>query len=83
LRQKTIYEYTRRDVPDSFELPKPLADFFLGQLDKYAGATDTTLQWLRYLRDAILNRQMTPDQAARESYCFPVSWRIRSASAWR
>jgi hypothetical protein len=39
-RQKTIY-----DVPDSFERPKPLADFFLGQLDKYAGATDTTLQW--------------------------------------
>ena len=26
--QKTIYEYTRRDVPYSFELSKPLADFF-------------------------------------------------------
>lgn len=25
-KQKTIYEYTRRDVADSFEIPKPLAD---------------------------------------------------------
>jgi len=33
-RQKTIYEYTRRDVQDSFELPKPLADFFIQQLGK-------------------------------------------------
>lgn len=65
--QKTIYEYTRRDVPDSFELPKRLADFFLQQADKYAGASDLTLQRLRYLRDAVLNRQMTPDQAAREA----------------
>lgn len=75
-RQKTIYEYTRRDVPDSFELPKPLADFFLRQLDKYAGATDTTLQRLRYLRDAVLNRQMTPDQAAREA----LGWRASLAT---
>lgn len=66
-RQKTIYEYTRRDVPDSFELSKPLVHFFIQQLDKYAGATDTTLQHLRYLRDAVLNRQLTPDQAAREA----------------
>jgi hypothetical protein len=62
--QKTIYEYTRRDVPDSFELSKPLADFFLLQVDKYVGATDVTLQHLRYLRDAVLNRQLTPKQAA-------------------
>jgi len=66
-RQKTIYEYTRRDVPDSFELPKSLADFFLQQIDKYADASDLTLQHLRYLRDAVLNRQSTPDQAAREA----------------
>jgi hypothetical protein len=66
-RQKTIYEYTRRDVPDSFELSKPLADFFIGQLDKYAGASDATLQHLRYLRDAVFNRQLTPEQAGREA----------------
>jgi len=42
-RQKTIYEYTRRDAADSFELPRPLFDFFLRQADKYAGASDLTL----------------------------------------
>ena len=66
-RQKNIYEYTRRDVPDSFELPKPLFDFFLSQVDKYAGASDATLQQLRYLREAVLLRQWTPEQAAREA----------------
>jgi hypothetical protein len=66
-RQKTIYEYTRRDVPDSFELPKPLFDFFLQQVDKYAGASDTTLQSLRYLREGVFLRTWTPEQAAREA----------------
>jgi hypothetical protein len=66
-RQKTIYEYTRHDVPDSFVISKPLADFFLQQIDKYAGASDSTLQRLRYLRDAILNRTWTPEQAARDA----------------
>jgi len=64
-RQKNIYEYTRRDVPSSFELPKPLFDFFLSQVDKYAGASDATLQQLRYLREAVLLREWTPEQAAR------------------
>lgn len=31
-RQKNIYEYTRRDVADSFEFPKPLFHFFLHQV---------------------------------------------------
>ena len=66
-RQKTIYEYTRRDVPDSFELPKPLAEFFLQQIDKYAGASDLTLQRLRYLRDAVLTKSASPEQAARDA----------------
>ena len=66
-RQKTIYEYVRRDIPDSFEIPQPLADFFLQQIDKYAGASDATLQRLRYLRDAILNRSSTPEQAASDA----------------
>jgi hypothetical protein len=39
-KQRTIYEYTRRDAPDSFEIPKPLFDFFLQQTDKYARASD-------------------------------------------
>jgi hypothetical protein len=66
-RQKTIYEYTRRDVPDSFELPKALFEFFLLQVDKYAGASDVTLQQLRYLREGVFLRSWSPEQAAREA----------------
>ena len=66
-RQKNIYEYTRRDVPDSFELPKHLFDFFLEQIDKYAGASDGTLQQLRYLRESVLRRTRTLDQAVAEA----------------
>jgi hypothetical protein len=66
-RQKTIYEYTRRDVPDSFELPKPLVDFFLKQIDIYAGASDATLQRLRYVREAVFLRSWTTEQAARDA----------------
>jgi hypothetical protein len=62
--QKTIYEYTRRDVPDSFEVPKPLFDFFLEQVDKYAGASDLTLQQIRYLREGVFLRSWSPEQAA-------------------
>lgn len=65
--QKTIYDYTRRDVPDSFELPKPLFDFFLVQLDKYAGSSTEALQQLRNLRDAVFQGTLTPEQAAREA----------------
>jgi hypothetical protein len=65
--QKTIYEYTRRDVPDSFELPKPLVDFVLKQIDIYAGASDATLQRLRYARDAVFVKTWTTEQAARDA----------------
>lgn len=63
-RQKAIYEYTRRDVPDSFGLPKALFDFFLVQMDKYGGASDLTLQQLRYLRGAVMVKKTTPEEAA-------------------
>ncbi len=66
-RQTTIYEYTRRDVPDSFELPKALFDFFLQQVDKYAGASEAGLQQIRYLRDAVFVKSLTPEEAAREA----------------
>jgi hypothetical protein len=65
--QKTIYEYTRRDVLDSFELPEPLFDYFVQQMDKYGGASDATLQQLRYLREGVFLRTWTPEQAAREA----------------
>ena len=66
-RQKNIYEYTRKDVPDSFEIPTPLFDFFLRQIDKYAGASADALQQIRNLRDAVLQKTVTPEQAAREA----------------
>ncbi|HEY6263560.1 MAG TPA: hypothetical protein VIW93_02050 [Candidatus Acidoferrum sp.] len=65
--QKTIYEYTRRDVPDSFEIPAPLVDFFLEQTDNYGGASDDTLQRLRYLREGVFLKQWTAEYAAREA----------------
>jgi hypothetical protein len=64
-RQKTIYEYTRRDVSDAYELPKTLFNYFIQQMDKYGGASDETLQELRYLREGVFLKSWTPDQAAR------------------
>lgn len=63
-KQKTIYDYTRRDVADSFEMPAALVQFFLRQIDRYAGASDSTLQRLRYLREAVFLKWMTPQEAA-------------------
>lgn len=66
-RQETIYDYTRRDVSDSFELPKPLFDFFLSQLDKYGGASTDVLQQVRNLRDSVFQGSRSPEEAAREA----------------
>ena len=66
-RQSTIYDYTRRDAPPSFVLPKPLFDFFTSQLEKYAGASEASLLQLRNLRDAVFNHSMTPAQARAEA----------------
>jgi hypothetical protein len=63
-RQKNIYEYTRRDVPDSFTLQPKLSEFFVQQVEKYAGASDSTVQQLRYLREAVLQKAWTPEQAS-------------------
>jgi hypothetical protein len=65
--QKSIHEYVRRDVSDSFELPKPLFDFFLMQVDKYAGASDVTLQRIRYLREGVFRGTWSPEAAARDA----------------
>lgn len=62
--QKTIFEYKRRDVADSFELPKPLFDFFLRQVDRYGGASDSTLQEIRYLREGVFLKSWTAEAAA-------------------
>lgn len=71
--QKTIYEYTRRDAPDAFALPKPLYDFFLQQAGKYGGASNAALQRLRYIREAVFLKAWTPEDAAREALRSPVA----------
>ncbi len=65
--QKTIFEYKRHDAPDSFEFPKPLYDFFLAQIDKYAGASDSTLQEIRYLREGVFLKSWTAEAAAHDA----------------
>jgi hypothetical protein len=65
--QKTIFEYQRSDVADSFELPKPLFDFFLQQVDKYSGASDSTLQEIRYLREGVFLKYWTAAIAAQDA----------------
>jgi hypothetical protein len=65
--QKTIFEYKRRDAPDSFELSSPLFDFFLQQIDKYAGASDSTLQEIRYLREGVFLKYWTAEAAAEDA----------------
>jgi len=62
--QKTIFEYKRRDVADNFELPRPLFDYFLQQVDKYAGASDSTLQEIRYLREGVFLKSWSAEVAA-------------------
>jgi hypothetical protein len=66
-QQKTIYEYKRRDVLDTYKLPKPLFDFFLQQVDKYAGASDSTLQEIRYLREGVFLKYWTAETAAQDA----------------
>ena len=65
--QKTIYEYTRRDVQDSYQIPTPLIDFFLRQVEKYGGASDATLQRLRYLRESVFLKHWSAERAASEA----------------
>jgi hypothetical protein len=65
--QKTIFEYKRRDAPDTFEVPRPLFDFFLAQIDKYAGASDSTLQQLRYVREGVFLKDWTAEAAAKDA----------------
>jgi len=65
--QKKIYEYVRHDVPDTFQLPKPLFDYFLEQMGKYAGASDSTLQQIRYLREGVFLKDWSPETAAKDA----------------
>jgi len=63
-RQKSVFEYRGEDIKDTSLLPKKLADFFIRQITKYAGASERTLQYLRYLRDSVFCNYLTPGEAA-------------------
>ncbi len=63
-QQRNIYEYIRRDAPDSQAIPAPLFEFFLAQMEKYGGASDLTLQRLRYLREGVFQKRISREQAA-------------------
>jgi len=65
--QKSIFEYKRQDAPSTYEFPKPLFDLFLRQVDRYAGATDSTLQELRYLREGVFLKNWTAEAAANDA----------------
>jgi len=54
-------------VPEAFRLPAFLPDFFLAQIEAYLGAGDSTLQRLRYLREAVFLDLQSPEQAARSA----------------
>ena len=49
------------------EIPKLLFDFFLRQVDRYAGASDSALQQIRYLREGVFLKYWTPEQAAQDA----------------
>jgi len=66
-KQKTIFEYKRHDVPETFELPQPLFAMFVTQLGKYGGASNSTLQQLRYLREGVFLHSWTAEEAARDA----------------
>jgi hypothetical protein len=66
-QQETIFEYKRRGVSDSFEIPRPLFDFVLRQIDKYAGASDSTLQQIRYLSGGVFLKHWTAETAAQNA----------------
>ncbi|HET9316925.1 MAG TPA: hypothetical protein VFQ51_15135, partial [Vicinamibacteria bacterium] len=67
-RQKTIYDYSRADVRGDDKLPAPLARFFVEQVRRYAGASDSTQRALRVLRSRFMQGEarsrLEPDRLA-------------------
>lgn len=66
-RQRSIHEYVRSDVPGTFQIPKSLFDLFLIQIDKYGGASESTLQQIRYLREGVFLRFWSAEAAAQNA----------------
>ncbi len=66
-RQARIHPYSAIDAAPSFKLPAFLSDFFIAQIENYLGASDSTLQRLRYLRESVFLNLLNPAQAARSA----------------
>jgi hypothetical protein len=60
--QRTIYPYTRRDVPGDFQLPGDLAAFFQLQVRRYLQASEQTLQHSRNLRARALSEAWSVEE---------------------
>jgi hypothetical protein len=65
--KKMLWAYKGQDVPDAFQIPEPLCRFFLGQIDKYARASEQSLQRMRYLREAVFLGRLSPAAAAQQA----------------
>jgi hypothetical protein len=66
-RQTRIHPYGAVDAAPDFKLPAFLSDFFITQIESYLGASDSTLQRLRYLRESVFLNLQNPAQAARSA----------------
>lgn len=68
-RQKTIYEYRERDVPDDAAIPAALADFFVRQVRGFGECSTETLHFIafkrRQLRENPRLRQVVRDEIDR------------------
>jgi len=51
----------------AFLVERALFDFFVQQIDKYAGASDSTLQQIRYLREGVFLKDWSAETAASNS----------------
>lgn len=66
-RQARIHPYGAVDAAPDLKLPAFLSDFFIKQIESYLGASDSTLQRLRYLRESVFLNLLKPEQAARSA----------------
>ncbi len=65
-KQPAIYDYTRDDVPDSYLIPAGLANFFIIQMEKYGGASEEVLHYLRNMRESVFLGYISQQDAVYE-----------------
>lgn len=65
-KQPAVYDYTRDDIPGSYLIPASLADFFIIQMEKYGGASEEVLHYLRNMRESVFLGYISRQEAAKE-----------------